>query len=331
MRRLIIIFMVSVGLLYSCGKPNDPESLIIDDGGYKILTTFGTSGYAQDVIKKDTLLYIVQGEGGLMIVDVSNPALPEIVSIISDDVRGYSTRIIMKDSVVYLAAGGFGLNVIDVSDPWFPDVTATNVGIKPATSFALFGDFLLTAISEKGVGIAEITYPTQPDIKGEFAISGYANGLVPHDTTLLLVACGEMGMSIYDISDFQQGYGTYPHVGWCDTPGYAEAITIIEEDFIAFLACGTAGLQIIDYSDTSNVFIVGSYDATGYAKDLEYRDNHIFMSTQLSGLQIFNVADLANPSLIGVVDTEYALGLEIDDKYIYLADDTGGLVIISIP
>lgn len=331
MSRLIIIFIVSIGLLYGCGKPNDPESLIIDDGGYKVLTSFSTSGYAQDVIKKDTLLYIVQGEGGLMIVDVSDPAYPKIVSITSDDVRGYSTRIIMKDSVVYLAAGGFGLNVIDVSDPWFPEVTATNVGIKPATSFALFGDYLFTAISEKGVGIAEITYPTQPDVRGEFPISGYANGLVPHDTTMLLVACGEMGMSIYDISNFQQGYGIYPHVGWCDTPGYAEAITIIENDSIAFLACGTAGLQIIDYSDTSNIFIQGSYDGTGYAKDLEYRNNRIFLTTELSGLQIINVTDIAHPSLVGVVDTEYALGIEVDDKYIYLADDTGGLIIISIP
>jgi hypothetical protein len=333
MSRLLVVFIVGIGLLYSCGKPNDPESLIPDDisGGYKILARYTTSGYAQDILKKDSLLYIAQGEGGLMIVNVADPEHPETVSVTSDDVRGYSTRIIIKDSVVYLAAGGFGINVIDVSDPLFPDVTVTNLGIKPATSFVLYGDYLLTAISEKGVGIAEISYPTQPDVRGEFPISGYANGLALNDTTLLLVACGEMGMSMYDLSDFQQGYGIYPHVGWCDTPGYAEAITIREYDSIAFLACGTAGLQIIDYSDTSNIFIAGNYDAAGYAKDLEYRNNRIFLTTELSGLQIINVADLAHPSLVGIVDTEYALGLEVDDKYIYLADDTGGLIIISIP
>jgi hypothetical protein len=327
------LWLFSLIFLFSCGKPNDPESLIPPDisGGYKIVNKFVTSGYAQDVLKKDNLLYIAQGEGGLMILDVADPLNPEIVSVTTDDVRGYNTSLAMKDTAVYLAAGGFGLNVVDISDPLFPEVTATNVGVKPATSFALLGDYLLVAIGEKGVGIAEISDPTTPDVKGEFSISGYANGLAINDTSLLLVACGEMGMSIYNISDFQQGYGIYPHVGWCDTPGYAESIKIRENDSIAFLACGTAGLQIIDYSDTSNIFIAGSYDASGYAKDLEYKDNLVFMTTELSGLQIINVSNITNPTLVGIVDTEYALGLDLDENYIYLADDIEGIIIISIP
>ena len=328
-----MLWLLGLIFLFSCGNPNDPESLIPPDlsGGYKIVYKFVTSGYAQDVLKKDNLLYIAQGEGGLLILDVADPLNPEIISVTTDEVRGYNTSLTMKDSVVYLAAGGFGLNVVDISDPLLPEVTASNVGIKPAASFALLGDFLLTAISEKGVGIAELSEPTQPDIRGEFSVSGYANGLALNDTTLLLVASGEMGMSIYDISDFQQGYGIYPHVGWCDTPGYAEAIKIRENDSIAFLACGTAGLQIIDYSDTANIFIAGSYDASGYAKDLEYKNNLVFMTTESSGLQIINVTDIAQPSLVGIVETEYALGLDLDENYIYLADDTEGIIIISIP
>ena len=179
--------------------------------------------------------------------------------------------------------------------------------------------------------LPSLVIPHTPDIRGEFSVSGYANGLAINDTTLLLVASGEMGMSIYNISDFQQGYGIYPHVGWCDTPGYAEAIKIRENDSIAFLACGTAGLQIIDYSDTSNIFIAGSYDGSGYAKDLEYKNNLVFMTTELSGLQIINVANIASPSLVGTVETEYALGLDLDENYIYLADEIEGIIIISIP
>jgi hypothetical protein len=34
---------------------------------------------------------------------------------------------------------------------------------------------------------------------------------------------------------------------------------------------------------------------------------------------------------VGIVPTGYALGLDMDEKYIYLADEDEGLIIISIP
>ena len=57
-------------LLISCGTPNEPESIIGGDGGYKIVSKFTTSGYSQDVVLKDSLAYISQGQGGLVIVNI---------------------------------------------------------------------------------------------------------------------------------------------------------------------------------------------------------------------------------------------------------------------
>jgi hypothetical protein len=194
------------------------------------------------------------------------------------------------------------------------------------------GNYLFTAISEQGVGIAEISYPAEPDVRGQFPTTGYAYGLTTSsDSNYLFVAGGEMGLSIYNISDFQEGYGIYPRVGWCDTPGDAEAIVINESESVAFLACGTSGLQIIDYSDTANIFIAGSYDSAGYAKDLQYLDDRIYLSANLGGLQIIDVSDITSPKLLGAVETKYALGLDIDENYIYLADEDEGFLIISIP
>ncbi len=51
----------------------------------------------------------------------------------------------------------------------------------------------------------------------------------------------------------------------------------------------------------------------------------------MGGLQIIDVSDFTNPKLIGVVDTEFALGLDMDDEFIYVADEDEGLIIISIP
>ncbi len=327
------VFLLSgLVLLVSCGKPADPESLKPTDGGYKIVARIPTSGFANDVLKKDSLLYIAQGEGGLIIYNVDDPLNPVLVSLTTEGLRGYAGKIAMKDSAVYLAANTFGINVVDVRDPDTPVVTITNLGIKPARSFHVMGKFLFTAISEQGVGIADVSYPTEPDIRGQFPTTGYAYGLTTSaDSNYLFVAGGEMGLSIYDISDFQEGFGIYPQVGWCDTPGDAEAIIIDESQSVAYLACGTAGLQVISYADSANIFIAGSFDSTGYAKDLKMHGNRIYLSAELGGLQIIDVSDFTAPKLIGAVETKYALGFDMDEDYIYLADEDEGMIIISIP
>lgn len=332
--KLFVLLLLGLNLIISCGKPTNPETVVPPDisGGYKIVTKYATSGYAQDVLKKDNLLYIAQGEGGLEIVDVADAETPETVSVTSDGVRGYSIKVAMIDTVVYLAAGSFGVNVLDVADVHNPLVTASNTSMKPAKNLHIMGSYLFTAVSEVGIKISEISYPTGPDPRGQISTFGFAYGLTTSaDSNRMFVACGEMGLDIIDISHFEEGWPNYWQVGWCDTPGKAEAITILEEESTAFLACGTAGLQIINYADTSNIHIVGSYDGAGYAKDLIYKDQLIFQTAELAGLQIIDVSDFTNPKLIGVVETEFALGLDMDDNYIYVADEDEGLIVISIP
>lgn len=329
----VIVIVLVIFIMVSCGKPTTPESLNpVGDGGYKIVSQFHTSGYAQDVIKKDELCYIAQGEGGLTIVNVTNVINPTSVSTISDGVRGYSNKIAMKDSVIYLGAGSFGVTVVDVVIPEMPRVTASNLSMKPAKNLHVMGDYLFTAISEQGVKIAEISYPFQPDIRGGMSTSGYAHGITnTADSNYLLVACGEMGLSIFNIKDFQNGFGNYQVSGWTDTPGYAEAVTIKDNESIAFMACGTAGLQIVDFSDSTNLHIVGSYDGKGHAKELLYKNDKVYLTARTGGLQIIDVSDVTNPVLLGLVEMEYALGLDADDNYIYVADENGGLIIVSIP
>ncbi|MBE0637146.1 MAG: hypothetical protein IH598_01330 [Bacteroidales bacterium] len=334
MNKLVALLVISSLWFMSCGKPHDPESIISPDisGGYSIVSKFTTPGTAQDVIKKDTLIFIAQGEGGLMIVNYANPNSPQTVSITTDNVRGYSTRIAMKDSAVYLAAGSFGVTVLDISNPYFPSVSFSNYGTKPARGLHIMGDFLLTATSELGVQISDISFPTQPDNLGRVTTIGYSYGSAnTADSAYLLVACGEMGLSVIDISDI--GGGLYPLVGWCDTPGNAEAVAVSDVGSIAFLACGNSGLQIVDFSDTTNIHIVGSFYHSGYAKALVYKDQKIFLAARKGGLQVIDVADVTMPKLIGKVDSEGAYGLDVhkrDQWYdVYIADEEEGLLVIT--
>jgi hypothetical protein len=321
-------------LLWGCGKPVPPESLKPDitDGGYKITARFQTQGFAQDVAVTGNFAYIAQGEGGLLIADINDKKNPVLKSVTTENVRGYSSKIAVKDSVVYLAAGTFGITVINVSDKSNPQVTASNLSVKPAKNLYVLDNYLFTSISEKGVKISEISYPVYPDIRGNISTSGYARSCIAtSDTNYLLIATGEMGLSIVNISNFQNGFGNYPQVGFCNTPGYAEDIKIDNSRHLAYLACGTAGVQIVDFSDVQNPYVAGNFDTHGYAKELFYENNKIYVTCEKSGLKIIDVNNTSKPKLTGQIDTGYALGIDADQNYIYVADEKEGLIIIAKP
>jgi len=337
---LFVLLLIAAILIVSCGKPTDPEQIQLPDnsGGYKIVKKIQSSGYSQDVLKKDNFLYMAQGEGGLLIVDVSNPEDPQIVSVTTDGVRGYSSKIAMKDSVVYLTASSFGITVINASDPYAPVASVENFNVKPAKGMHIMDEYMFVAVSEVGVKLARlIPEPLYPQVVGGTIYSpGYAQATTTTtDSTLLFIACGEMGLALYDISNFESGNGVYPQVGWGDTPGYAVDVVISQSDSVAFLACGTSGLQIMSYThDTDSTYaveIIGSYDGGGYAKELMLTNDKIYMTAEMSGLQVIDVSNVNSPSLIGEVDTEFALGVDADEDYIYVADEDEGLIIISIP
>jgi len=205
--------------------------------------------------------------------------------------------------------------------------------VKPAKSFEIMGDYLFAALSGAGIQVVYIKKNIGvPDARSNIATPGYATGLTisPIDSTLF-AACGEMGIAIYDISAFDDGYANYPISGWCDTPGYAEEVALNYDESVAFVACGTEGLQIINYADTANIKLVGSYATEGYAKELKYDDQKIFITAGMRGVQIIDVSNVASPEIIGVIETENARGFDMDENYLYVADEVEGLIIISRP
>jgi hypothetical protein len=329
---LNVILFIGLAFIVSCGTPNDPESIFGGDGGYKVVSKYATSGFAQDILSRDSLVFISQGQGGLIIINISNPKEPQFVSELIYGLRGYSFKLANKDSVVYLAAGAFGVSIVNVSNPAHPVITPENRAIAPAKNFHIMGDYLFTAVSEEGVNITKIDAPTYLDFRQTFFVPGYAQAVCTSaDSNLLFIACGEVGFTIYDISDFQDGYNIYPLVDLLDTPGFAEDVTIHPDLSVAFLACGSGGLVIVDYSNTADVKIIGSYASGGYAKEVVYSENKVYLTTELRGLQIFNVTNLSSPVRIGTVETKFAMAVALDDKYIYVADEVEGLIIISMP
>lgn len=335
MSKTIVSFLCCV-ILLSCAKPTAPESLTPGSGGYVVVSTLAVPGYAQDVKVKDTIAYVAQGEGGLSIVNVADRAHPRMLSICQDGVKGYSYKIALKDSTAYLAAGGFHVNTINVGNPCAP-LFVVNQGTRSTLDLAVFGTWLIASTGEYGLQVGDLgdVTPGYVDFKSTIANPGYAHGMAITADTSLLLASGEMGLTVFNLRDIDEVLGFYRddkrYDAWIDLPGYAVDVTTMGNQPVAFVACGTAGVQIVNFADTGNVRIIGSYATGGYAKEVVYQNNRLYVTTELRGLQILGVENPAAPRLIGAIETKYALGVAVDDHYVYVSDETEGLIIIAIP
>ncbi len=326
----ILTFILIIWGFLSCGSPNEPFNE--DNGGYKKITTFSTFGNANNLLVEDTLLYVAQGEGGLEIISVKDRKKPHVISMATENARGYSYALAKYDSIIYLAAGNFGITVVNVASSQNPIVTAFNLTMKPARGLLINNGFLFVAISERGVQIASLSYPLEPDIRGTFQTPGYAQNLaITNDNNYALVANGEMGLAVFDISDFVGGFGEYPQIGWIDTDGYAENIVLDETNKIAYLACGTAGIYSINYADFNSLSIIDNFNSHGYAKDLKYDNGNLYVASENGGVYFLSVSADGIISEKGKILTNDARGIAFDNNYIYVADKEEGIIIIQKP
>lgn len=112
-------------------------------------------------------------------------------------------------------------------------------------------------------------------------------------------------------------------------PGYANNVDVAGN--YAYVAAGSAGLQVVDVTDRSSPVIAGSLDTSGTAIDVRVVGNVVYLADGVSGLQIIDVTDPGAPSLLASYDTAgIAQDLKVDNQYAYIADGKSGLEIVDV-
>ncbi len=112
-------------------------------------------------------------------------------------------------------------------------------------------------------------------------------------------------------------------------PGYANDVDV--DGSYAYVAAGSAGLQVVDIRDKINPKIIASLDTPGIAIDVKVAGNFAYIADGSSGLQIIDVTNPMLPVSAGSVDTlGVAQALVVSGTRAYVADGAGGLVIIDI-
>ncbi len=135
--------------------------------------------------------YITDGEGGLFLIEVSDPLEPFEVGYF--DTPGTSWDVFVVGNLAYLADGGEGLRIIDISIPEEP----LEVGYYNTTGHSK-GVFVLDKyayLTDGDLHILDISDPTNPVEVGFYDAPYYTQG-VAVEGSLVYVAAGYDGLLI---------------------------------------------------------------------------------------------------------------------------------------
>ncbi len=112
-------------------------------------------------------------------------------------------------------------------------------------------------------------------------------------------------------------------------PGFANNVDV-SGDF-AYVAAGSAGLQVVDVTDRRAPHIVGSLDTPGNANDVKVVGNRAYVADGAAGLRVIDVSNPSAPVLLGALDTPgEANDVVVVGNRAYIADGAAGLQIIDV-
>ncbi|UCD93852.1 MAG: T9SS type A sorting domain-containing protein, partial [Candidatus Zixiibacteriota bacterium] len=258
----------------------------------------------------DTLAYLSCWNSGLNIVDISDPAAPEVIGNYYDPDLD-AEKIAVDDAVAYLVHDS-GLLIIDVSDPTNPQPMSEYITPSYCRAVAVRGDFAFLAYY-RYLCVLDITDPSHPDSVPCLEFDTYPDVIKLEDT--LAYAFGTLHMNIVNIAD-----PTNPSV----VSHYRTASTVRDvciKGNMVYVAGGSTDLEMIDVSDPTvpqQVFRYRSGDIFIQAMDI--RDTTLFIAG-VPGVALINIADPESPWIRGVYDTPGTpRDIYVLDSTIYVMD-----------
>lgn len=158
------VFFVAYSLLDEPGAAATEHGIraatLSETGKLTILGRIRTDSVTTDMVVEGTLLYVVDSNAALRIIDVSQPTQMRELNRIASDNQAWA--VVLSGQHAYVAGGEDGLRVIDVSNPSAPRQISQLDTPGQARSIAVEGTYAYIADGEEGLRIIDISDPSAP-------------------------------------------------------------------------------------------------------------------------------------------------------------------------
>ncbi len=295
-------------IIFDISDSSSPEELsrLYLPGNY-------TSTAEYSLIIENNYAYITRGKAGLCIVDINDPAQPELVTSFMTPTIAYGIDL-MDDYAVVCGSGG--LYLIDISDPENP-MLESRLEPRGGNELRVSGHYAFVASRSEGMLVFNLNNPQTIELINGFPDNGGFHQIeIAGDYAFL----DNYYMIVLDISDPYE----ISLVGEIETTGCTSDIAIV--DNLAFVARSHYGMTILDITDPANPAFVGGSDQQVTADQIEADGNIVI--TAAEGINLFDVSTPSSPELM------YSYSENQNDFYSVIAEQNilyaGGFHIYDI-
>jgi hypothetical protein len=332
---LLLISLLPSLIASSC-KDNvtDPDTSNPGDFGFSRIGTYKTTGTANSVfvrnINGSDVAFVADGNSGVQIINVTNPALPQLIS--TYNTNGYSYDITSANvngtEYAFIADGTNDFILLDVSalsNPIqkyhfdFVDDAVVSVAIDTQNKKAFAGSY-------KGfLYIVDLTgLPDSLSVIGTYQAYDRISGIFVYGSRCYL-AENNFGLEIINLTDY-----TFPvSISYTGTPG--QSYDVYVNNGIAYVADGTAGISLFNVVNETNPVYLKSVKTNNESTSLFYGQQRMFSAEKNYGIEGFNNSEPTSPSVIGAIKTAgVPFGGQYYNSSVFIANGNEGLVVLGM-
>ncbi|MEO8678073.1 MAG: Ig-like domain-containing protein [Vicinamibacterales bacterium] len=278
-------------------------------------------GYANNVDVNGNFAFVAAGASGLVVVAVSNPAVPEIVATL--DTPGNANDVRVVGNLAYVADGPAGLRIIDVTDPMSPAMVGSVDTPGDASDVVVSGNLAFVADGISGLQIINVSDPAAPALVRSVATVGTARGVDVNGQVAVVVTDGnEAALLTVDITNI----ATAAIVGSVAVGGQPTDVSLAPG--FAYVAAFTDGMSVVDVRNPAAPAVVGGIHDLFVPRDVQVAGPFAIFAEQLFANAVAPIVDITepdNPRFRAVLDfgQDYAgTGIALSGPFVYWTGQT---------
>lgn len=305
-------------------EDNNHENNYIINGN--ALGYFNTTGFANQIVIVDDILYLADEISGLAIFDISDA--PSLVSLCNYSIGMRVQGICVVDDLVYMANDVNGISIANISNP----VSPTFVGAldwsyvqypERAIKLKVIGNFAYVCDLDDDFKVINVTNPSAPTLVGDCYYSSSARGLAIKDSYAFVASWN----NILEVIDINDPTNPIPQYGYFDGISYANDIQI--KDNYAYIADWEKGLHVFDIQNPTAPVLKKTVNPI-HAMGLDIICNLVYVTETNKGVNVFTIEDPENPLFLGLfLASGYINDVTVECEYLYVAAGETGIVVFD--
>jgi hypothetical protein len=265
-------------------------------------------GPVMDLALLGNYAYVADLEGGLQVVDISNPAIPAIRGFYAPTNSTFTSGITIYGGRAYItdANADVGLEILDLLNPTMPALLSSTPiagGAEDVAVKASVNGVFAYVTTGSSLQVIDVSQPSTPVLRGQTAIGSATYTITLSGNYVSGVDLGALSIiHMIDISNPDAPIDLKPSAG-----GYSEgsfsAVGVANNYLYAESYLNTIGLVVFNISGTNLVKVAQYANANAdenYYVKMTISGGYAYVASGQPGLQIFDVSNPYSPSFLAL-------------------------------